>query len=258
MRKLNPPFRWDAPALTKTAISAIRVLDADTHVRVELIVPAHGSERVEKTIDVPFIPRVLHADCISVKDHEAKMAKAVEAAVTTATADAEVRASAAEERANFTETSAKVVVAEAAARIVAAEERSAELAKENEQLRRQSAAAKDILDLARDIDRLNFLFANRPVYAHQLREKLKSYAGSKFPAFVTEDAHKAAVAKLVEEHAQETVRAIRETADRFRDVLEGCSRLISDVTTALPEALPPHRAETVLASIETVLASFEP
>ena len=172
-RKLNPPFRWDANKMTKVEISALKVLDTERCLRIELLTPTHGGERLVQGIDVPFMPTAMHADCISVKNHEHKVERAVTDAVLNATASADARADAAEARVKEVEAEMEELAEAAGEKSRADGERMAALVEDNERLRRQAAAALAVVNAAVDIDKLNLLFLHRPAFAHNLRSKIK-------------------------------------------------------------------------------------
>jgi hypothetical protein len=252
-RKLNPPFRWDANAMTKLEVSAVRAIDTEACIRIELYSKAHGGERMVQGIDVPFMPTAMHADCISLKNHERKMNKEVVDAVASAVAEANARAEAAEARA--TQAEARVVALEEATNATLADinARSAALVTENEQLRRQSTAANEVMAVVMDIDRLGLLFPHRPAFAHTLRQKLRAYVAGNYPAFVTATAHKAALEQLATAHAGNVATATKETVKRMRSAFEICTQKLSFLGSCYPEV----DVLSALKAVEEALAPFD-
>lgn len=249
-RKLNPPFRWAAPPMTKVELSAIRVVDAEAGLRMELFTPAPNGERLVQGIDVPFMPTAMHADCLSTKNHEREMAKAVEEAVTAAKTGLEEKLAVVEEEVKILFEEREQRSTETKAAIAALEERNTALLAEAEQLRRQFGAMSGVLGVAKTIDDNNFLFATRPAFAHTLRLLLKQYADGNYPGFVSETTHKEALARAEVDQKAAVDGAIRETTKKMRTAFEIASRRLSSINAQHPEL----DVRQALRAIEQVFA----
>jgi hypothetical protein len=233
-RKLNEPFRWQAPPMTKTEVSAIKVIDTPACLRLELFTPAPNGERLVQGIDVPFMPTAMHADCISIKNHDRMVERAVNNAVTSAVASANARAEAAEARA--AELQARLTALEEAtnATLTDASARVKAMEAENEQMRRQSAALMGVVTMAADIDKLNLLFLHRPSFAHTLRTRLKAYGEGNFPVYVTKTEHDAALAVANAGKEEAIAKAVQETVKRVRTAFDICTRRLSAIAMENP------------------------
>lgn len=252
-RKLNEPFRWQAPPMTKTEVSAIKVIDTPACLRLELFTPAPNGERLVQGIDVPFMPTAMHADCISIKNHDRMVERAVNNAVTSAVASANARAEAAEARAQELQTrltaleeATNATLTDSAARVKAMEA-------ENEQMRRQSAALMGVVSVAADVDKLNLLFLHRPAFAHTLRTRLKAYAEGKFPVYVTKTEHDAALAAVNAGKEDAIAKAAQETVKRLRTAFDVCTRKLSEISMKNPEI----DVRSTLKTVEDALVPFD-
>ncbi len=242
-RALTPPYRWTAnDGRGPMTLSALRVIDGDSVTRIELYTPAMGGERLERAIDVPFQPAVLHTDCITVEDHAAEVARRVAEAAT----EADARAQAASEHADKLAEDLATTALGASMQAEADATRVQMLEAENEQLRRQLAATKPVTDLARAIDRLELL-RPRPAYAHQIRIVVRAYDENKFPEYVTAAAHADALTQRDQEHAHEAAVV----AKRFREVVERCARRLSDASIADPTFDVTAELQQIDAALET-------
>jgi hypothetical protein len=245
-RKLNPPYRWNAPALTKLELSAFRVVDTETHMRIELITPANQGERIVQSIDIPFMPTAMHSDCISLKAHELTMAQKIKEAVGKATAEANARAEAAEGRMKIAEAQLENALDNAGKALAGYDTEVKRLSTETEIARQHSAASAKLVQCAQELDRLELLFRMRPAFAHQLRTLVKAYVKDRPIEYVTKTDHKVALAQQADEKKRAVDQAVFDTVEKFKHVLETCSKALSDADKV-----------SVLRLIEETLASYD-
>lgn len=262
-RKLNDPFRWQAPPMTKVEVSAIKVLDTDSCIRMELYTPAPNGERLVKGIDVPFMPTAMHADCISLKNHNRIVAREVDAAVKTANETADARMTAAEEKARDTEaglrdrivrleemlalseTHSLDAAKEATATIANFDARLAAATAENERAKMQSAALNDLMGVIEQVDKLSLLFLHRPAFGQSLRVLLKTFKAGDFNRYVTLTAHETALTMAREDSDKAVYAATHEVVRRLRDAFVICTKRLAEINIAHPEI-------DVMAALEAV------
>jgi hypothetical protein len=254
-RQPQPPFRWDAKAFAALPVKAIKVLDTDRGLKLELYGSAHGGDTFLTSIDVPFTPTAQHADCISIEDHNAEISRRIEAAVGDATARTRADLDAAQRKIAQLETDLANAQKSSHAHRADANAASAKLTQENEALKRQAGAANKLIEFNRDLDRLDVLIKLRPPLGHQLRVLLATYAAGNFPGYMTRQEYDAALAESEATHRRSAADKFTTATTRFRTAFEIASKRLSDAALKDPKFDVSHALEqidTALAMISAV------